>query len=66
MANGNCAASILAALINDGGVIVSEAAANTGAANPSDTNIYVCIDLGTSGVVCIRRPKTGAPIRVKI
>jgi len=65
MADTNCAAKLMAALMNDGnGQIVTQAEANTGAADPDDTNFYICIDMGSSGVICIRRPRTGKPATV--
>ena len=66
MANTNCAASVMAALLNDGGTIVSEAEANAGAADPKDKNVYICIDMGPSGIVCIKRPLQGKPMTIKI
>ena len=67
MADSNCASKLMAALMNDGnGQIVTEAEANAGAADPSNTNIYICIDMGSSGVICIRRPRQGIPVRVKL
>lgn len=63
----NCAANLMAALMNDGkGKIVTEAEANAGAADPKDTDIYICIDMGGSGVICIRRPRQGVPVRVQL
>ena len=67
MANTNCAASLMAALMNDGkGKIVSEAEAKAGSADPKDTSFYICIDMGDSGVICIRRPGQGEPVRIRM
>jgi len=65
MTDANCAAKLMAALMNDGqGKIVSEAEAEAGAADPKDPHFYICIDMGDSGVICIKRPSKNRPTRV--
>lgn len=66
IADHNCAAKLMAALLEEGGKVVSsEAEAIEGAKN-DPTHTYICIDMGASGVICIKVPKEGKPVRVRI
>lgn len=67
MADSNCAVKLLAALMNDGkGQVVSEEEANKGSADPKSDSYYICLDMGTAGIMCIKRPRQPPPVRVQI
>jgi len=66
IADHNCAAKVLAALLDDGFTIVPNVEDANEGADKDPTHIYICIDMGESGVICIKRPRQGRPATIKV